>query len=47
MPSRVPMTDWYDTVTSRQIGFQHRAVQGGLYIKLLEVSGKMKYRFRK
>ncbi|NLZ37462.1 MAG: DUF4965 domain-containing protein [Clostridiales bacterium] len=47
MPSRVPMTDWYDTVTSKQIGFQHRAVQGGIYIKLLEMSGKMKYRFKK
>lgn len=35
-PSRVPMTDWYDTVTSCIVGFQHRSVQGGLFIKLLE-----------
>ncbi|MCI8388402.1 MAG: DUF4965 domain-containing protein [Clostridiales bacterium] len=36
MPSRVPMTDWYDTITSVQTGFQNRTVQGGLFIKLLE-----------
>ncbi len=40
--SRCPMTDWYDTVSSRQIGFRHRTVQGGLFIKLLDASGKMK-----
>ncbi|MCQ2470896.1 MAG: DUF4965 domain-containing protein [Clostridia bacterium] len=34
--SRVPMTDWYDTNTSIMIGFKHRTVQGGLYIKFLE-----------
>lgn len=41
-PSRVPMTDWYDAVTSLMVGFQHRTVQGGLFIKLLAESGKMK-----
>lgn len=35
-PSRVPMTDWYDTVTSMVVGFRHRSVQGGLFIKLFE-----------
>lgn len=55
-PSRVPMTDWYWTVTSlhKEYGklrykteekksFRNRTVQGGLYIKLLEYSGIMKF----
>ncbi len=41
-PSRVPATDWYDTVTSQQVGFQHRSVVGGHFIKLLEYKGIMK-----
>ena len=42
-PSRVPMTDWYSTVTSQQIGFQNRTVQGGLFIKLLEQKGLCRF----
>ncbi|MDD4772864.1 MAG: DUF4965 domain-containing protein [Eubacteriales bacterium] len=41
--SRIPMTDWYDTVTGDVIGFRHRTVMGGLFIKLLEYTGKMTY----
>jgi hypothetical protein len=33
--SRAPMTDWYDTISGRMVGFRHRTVQGGLFIKLL------------
>jgi hypothetical protein len=52
--SRVPMTDWYYTVSALHAAymskgenieksFRNRTVQGGLYIKLLEYKGIMKY----
>lgn len=41
-PDRVAMTDWYDTVSGTHIGFVHRTVQGGLYIKMLDESKKLR-----
>ena len=34
-PSRVPMTDWFDTVSAREVAFRHRSVQGGLFMRVL------------
>jgi beta-galactosidase/beta-glucuronidase len=45
--SRVPMSDWYETVTGRQVGFQARPVVGGVYLPMLyDVAVWQKYASR-
>lgn len=34
-PSRIPLSDWFDTKTGGAVGFRARSVVGGVYMKML------------